>query len=73
MKRFCSTLASTIAFLWIVVDAAPLGLPYEEDGTFLTIEDFRNAMYLTTVIFLVTNDHQSMLVLILMLASWTAA
>ncbi|KRX21761.1 hypothetical protein T07_1040 [Trichinella nelsoni] len=28
MKRFCSTLASTIAFLWIVVDAAPLGLPY---------------------------------------------
>ncbi|KRY85437.1 hypothetical protein T4D_14654 [Trichinella pseudospiralis] len=28
MKRFCSTLASSIAFLWIVVDAAPLGLPY---------------------------------------------
>ncbi|KRY85475.1 hypothetical protein T4D_15870 [Trichinella pseudospiralis] len=43
----------------------------KEDGTFLTIDDFRNAMYLTTVILLVTNDRQSMLVLMLMLTSWT--
>ncbi|KRX85365.1 hypothetical protein T06_14519 [Trichinella sp. T6] len=42
MKRFCFTLASTIAFLWIVIDAAPLGLPYASFSplaSYLTLVD----------------------------------